>query len=339
MAAENTVSFTVFRGSTSGNIVESTTTRELQHNEIYIETTHSGLCGTDIHGLTAGFALGHEGIGFVRQIGPGVTSVTVGARVGYGFYRKVCGHCDCCLTGWEQFCENRKQYTWHDHDIGTFGTGVVWDADAVFPIPDGLDSAEAAPLICAGGTIWTILTQYGIKGSDRVGIIGIGGLGHLAIKLAAAFGCHVVALSGDASKEAEALQYGAKEFHVYRTTDPKPDNFKALNHILLCGSGNVDYLPLTELMAVHGTIYPITVTTDSVPIPLAPMLYKAIRIQTTFINSRHVMRSLLDFVVERNIKAEIQTFPMTAEGLEEAVKILKEGKMRYRGVLVRDGIN
>ncbi|KAI7978536.1 hypothetical protein EIK77_002212 [Talaromyces pinophilus] len=214
--SSDVVSFDVFRGI-SGNIVADHATKSLGHNEIFIETTHSGLCGTDLHYMHSGKVLGHEGVGIVRKLGPGVTSVNVGDRNVVDF-------------------ETRG-----DPDIGSLSNGVVWDADAVVPVPDGYDSVDAAPLLCAGGTVWTVLTEYGIKATDRVGILGIGGLGHLAIKLGAALGCHVVVLSSSDTKRQEAFEFGAKEYYVLKSGE-KPEGLKPLDHLLVCGSSSsMDY--------------------------------------------------------------------------------------------------
>jgi len=110
----------------------------------------------------------------------------------------------------------------------------------VVTIPDGYDSADAAPLMCAGATVWTCLTEYGVRPTDRVGVMGIGGLGHLAIKLASAMGCHVVVFSSSEAKREEAFSFGASEYHVFRSGQELKD-CKPVNHLLLCGSANVDY--------------------------------------------------------------------------------------------------
>lgn len=120
--------------------------------------------------------------------------------------------------------------------MGSLSSGVVWAANMVFPIPDGYDSAHAAPLLCAGATVFTILNGPGVKATDRIGIMGVGGLGHLAIKLAAAMGNEVVVLSTSESKRKEALEFGATEFHVYNPANPISSGFKLLNHLLLCGN-------------------------------------------------------------------------------------------------------
>ncbi|KAJ5992378.1 Polyketide synthase enoylreductase [Penicillium sp. IBT 35674x] len=328
------VAFEVFRGSKEGKIVADTTTRTLGPNEVYIETTHSGLCGTDEHFLKSGIVLGHEGVGIVRQIGPNVKNVKAGDRVGFGYTHYVCGTCEKCLTGWDQYCENKKEYGTHDHDVGSLSGGAVWDAGCVVPIPDGYDSADAAPLMCAGATVWTCLTEYGVRPTDRVGVMGIGGLGHLAIKLASAMGCHVVVFSSSEAKREEAFSFGASEYHVFRAGQELKD-CKPLNHLLLCGSANVDYASLIPLMDIHGSIYPLTVDFAPSPVPLLYMNVKGIRIQGSLVASRQSLRSLVQFAADKKIVPTSMQFPLTQEGVEEAMETLRQGKMRYRGVLVR----
>lgn len=144
-------------------------------------------------------------------------------------------------TDLDQYCRERQIYGFSDTDNGSFSYGAVWDSKTVAPIPDGYDSADAAPLLCAGATVYTVLTKYGLRSQDRVGVMGIGGLGHLAIKLAAAKGAHVVVFSSSESKRQEALDYGASEFIVFKSGDEAPEDFKPVKHLLLCGSSNVDY--------------------------------------------------------------------------------------------------
>ncbi|KAF7715777.1 Zinc-type alcohol dehydrogenase [Penicillium ucsense] len=328
------VTFDVFRGSKEGKIVADKTTRTLGHNEVFIETTHSGLCGTDEHFLHSGQVLGHEGVGVVRQVGRDVTNVKVGARVGFGYTHYVCGTCEKCLSGWDQYCENKKEYGSHDHDLGSFGHGVVWDAGCVVPIPDNYDSADAAPLMCAGATVWTCLTEYGVRPTDRVAVMGIGGLGHLAIKLAAAMGCHVVVLSSSEAKRQEAIEFGASEYHVFKAGQEMKD-FKPVNHLLLCGSASVDYQSLIPLMDIHGSIYPLTVDMAPSPVPLLYMNIKGVRIQGSLVASRRSLRSLMNFCAEKKITPTTMTFPLDVQGVEKAMQTLRDGKMRYRGVLVR----
>ncbi|KAE8154363.1 chaperonin 10-like protein [Aspergillus avenaceus] len=330
------VTFDVFRGSPEGRIVADKTTRVLQPHEVYIKVTHSGLCGSDEHFLRTGQVLGHEGAGIVKHLGSAVTSVKVGDRVGFGFTHGSCGSCEDCLTGWDQYCPGQQQYGSHNLDNGTFSYHTVWAESHVFPIPENYDSAYAAPLMCGGATVWTPLTEYGVRSTDRVGVMGVGGLGHLAIKLASAMGCEVVVLSSSEGKRQEAMEYGAAEYHVLRSGERPPEECRAVKHLLLCGSANVDYSSLLPLMATHGTIYPLTVAHVPSPVPMLAMVHKGVRIQASLVASRQSIRTLLDFAAKKHVVPTINTFPMTVEGIEEAMQTLREGKMRYRGVLVCD---
>ncbi|KAI9933616.1 hypothetical protein ASPWEDRAFT_185755 [Aspergillus wentii DTO 134E9] len=330
------VTFNVFRGSPEGKIVTDQTTYTLGPNEVFIETTHSGLCGTDEHYLKTGQVLGHEGVGIVKALGSNVTSVKVGDRVGFGYTHSICAACDNCATGWDQYCRKRKQYGFHDFDNGTFGDGAVWDANCVYPIPDGYDSVHAAPLMCAGATVWTVLTRFGIRPDDRVGIMGVGGLGHVAIKLASAMGCHVVVLSSSESKGQEAMEFGASEYHVFRSGGEPPKDFKPVKHLLLCGSGGMDYQFLLPLMDSPSTIYPLTATFEPAPIPTLQLDFQGVCIQGSLVASRHGIRTLLEFAARKNIIPNVMTFPFTADGIGQAMETLRVGKMRYRGVLVRE---
>ncbi|KAL2359513.1 hypothetical protein RJZ56_007639 [Blastomyces dermatitidis] len=329
--------FDVIKGAKDGRLVAAKTTRSLQPNQVYIEITHSGVCGTDEHYRHVDQVLGHEGIGIVREAGSGVTNVDVGDRVGIGYFHEVCGLCPSCLAGWDQYCENKKEYGSANLDIGSFANGAVWNADLVFRIPDGIDSVDAAPLMCAGGTVWTILAEYGVRPGDRVGILGVGGLGHLAIKLAAAIGSHVVVLSSSEAKRQEAIDYGASEYHVFRSGQTL-ESMKPLKHLLLCGSAGVDFNSLIPLMDKQGSIYPITVDMNPSSIPLFPVLHNGIRIQGSLVSSRRNMHKLLQLCAAKGIKPTTMQFPLTVAGAEEAMKNLREGKIRYRAVLAREGV-
>lgn len=237
------LSFNVYRGSKDGRIVEDRISRVLQNDEVYIEITHAGLCGTDEHFFHSTQVLGHEGVGIVRQVGIDVTSVKVGDRVGCAYVRRVCGQCDKCSTGWDQHCRFARVYGEQDHDIGSFSNGVIYHVNCVFPIPDGYSSEDAAPLMCAGATVWNCLNKYNVRPTDRVGIMGFGGLGHLAAKISAAIGCNVVVFSRSETKHADAIGCGASEYYIY---DPKKqkdgiEGFQPLKHLLLCGNYTVDY--------------------------------------------------------------------------------------------------
>ncbi|RGP59238.1 hypothetical protein FLONG3_11244 [Fusarium longipes] len=330
------VAYKVFRGTPEGKIVADNVERELESHEVFIETTHSGVCGTDKLYQTSGVVLGHEGIGIVKAVGSAVTNVKNGDRVGFGYTHQICGHCDNCCTDRDQYCRERQIYGFSDFNNGSFSYGAVWDSKTVCHIPEGYDSADAAPLLCAGSTVWTCLTQYGLRPLESVGIVGIGGLGHLAIKLAAAMGNHVVVFSSSESKRQEAMEYGASEFHVYKSGDKAPEGFKPVKHLLLCGSANIDYSGLASIVDYDGSIYPLTAALESTPVPLTELALKGIRVQGSLVGSRDSVRKLLEFVARKNIKPTTMTYSLNEEGIEKALHDLKDGKVRYRAVLVKE---
>jgi D-arabinose 1-dehydrogenase-like Zn-dependent alcohol dehydrogenase len=143
-------------------------------------------------------------------------------------------------VGRDQYCPQVALYGMQRPDTGSFSAGTICDQSSLVHIPEGIDSADAAPLMCAGGTVWEILSKPSICYGDRVGVMGIGGLGHLAIKLGAQMGYHIVALSSSQSKREDTMKFGAKEFHVVRSDEQAPEGIAPLNHLLLCGSGMVN---------------------------------------------------------------------------------------------------
>lgn len=211
--------------------------------------------------------------------------------------------------------------------------------------------------MCAGATVWSTLTRFGTRSADRVGIMGVGGLGHIAIKLAAALGYYAILLSTSETKREEAIKFRVSEFHVFRSGRGPPEVFKPIEHLLLCASGDVDYFSLlfypllrlirecwltgvfNSLLALTDTpsiIYPLTATFELSKIPTLELYFKGVRIQGSLVASRNSIRTLLDFASKNKITPTIMTFPLTIAGIEEAMDTLREGKLWCRGVLVRE---
>ncbi|KIW14791.1 hypothetical protein PV08_07576 [Exophiala spinifera] len=327
------VTFTVFKGDKQGRIFEDTTTRTIGEHEVLVRITHSGLCGTDIHFKTSNIGLGHEGVGVVEEIGERVTLFKKGERAGWGYEHNSCGHCKQCLTGWETLCAERRMFGEVSLDQGSLGSHFVMDENFLFKIPESMSSAEAAPLMCGGATVFNPFKVYNIKSTDRVGVLGIGGLGHLAIQFAARWGCEVVVFSGTDSKKEEAMRLGATEFYAVKGL--KELKIKApLDHLLVTTASQPDWQMYLPLMAPSGTIFPLTVSGGDLKIPYMPFLQKALTVQGSLVAARQVHREMLDFAAHHNIRPIIQTFPMSLEGVNKAFDTLAAGDMRYRGVLV-----
>jgi D-arabinose 1-dehydrogenase-like Zn-dependent alcohol dehydrogenase len=177
----------------------------------------------------------------VAAIGSSITRFNIGDRIGFGYAKDGCGKCATCLSGNSYPCEIApRNFGSQDLDQGSFSTFSIWPETDLYKIPDALSSAEAAPLFCAGMTVFTPMLKLGLKKGDRVGIIGIGGLGHLAVQYAAKLGADVVVFSGSADKEKEAVLLGAKEFFVTKNlAEAKLD--KTLDYLFVTANGHPDW--------------------------------------------------------------------------------------------------
>ena len=181
--------------------------------------------------------------------------------------------------------------------------------------------------------MFTALQLHGLKSTDRVGVIGIGGLGHLAILFAARMGCEVVVFSGTESKKEEAMKLGASEFYAVKGL--KELDVKApIDHLLVTTAQQPDWDMYLPVMAPSGTVYPLTVTTGNLTVPYMPVILKGLKIQGSLVAPRQVHREMLEFAAAKNINPIVQTFPLDLDGINKAFETLEGGNMRYRGVLV-----
>lgn len=326
-------SFTVFKGSKDGSIKKSETTRDLSGDEVLLRVTASGLCGTDLHYRKADMVLGHEGVGVVEEVGPDAKLLKKGDRVGWGYEHDCCHHCQECLRGNETYCPERKLYGLADLDRGSFANASIWSEKFLFKIPDNISDEDAAPLQCGGATVFNALHAYNAQPTETVGVMGVGGLGHLAIQFAAKMGCRVVVLSGSDRKKDEAMKLGAHEFVATKNAKELKVS-KPLNRLLVTTSVPPDWNLVLPILAPGATIHPLTVAEGDFAIPTMPMIAQGLTIQGSVVASRYIHQRMLEFAALHGVKPIIQKFPMTVEGIEKAMKTLDDGEMRYRGVLV-----
>ncbi|KAJ7459823.1 chaperonin 10-like protein [Mycena latifolia] len=327
------IDFTVFKGSVNG-IVEATSHRELPTgNQVLVKITHSGICGTDEHFKQADMALGHEGVGIVEQIGEAVKGFKVGDVVGWGYVHKTCGACSLCLSGHDNYCAAADLYGTSDFDQGSFGTHAIWDASWVFKIPDGLSPEDAAPLMCGGAAVWGVIDTYNIRPTDRVGVVGVGGLGHLAIQFLAKMGVRVAVFSSTEEKRALAVSLGAAEFYVTKGATALEIG-APLDHLLVTTSFLPDWMPFINILKSTGRIYALTISGSDLVIPMMPVVMRGLTIQGSGVTSRGRQIEMLEFAASHKIKSIIERFPMTKEGIEEGMAKLREGRIRYKAVLV-----
>ncbi|KAF7335387.1 hypothetical protein MVEN_02191200 [Mycena venus] len=349
------IDFTVYKGSSTGQgIVKATSHRDLPAgNDVLVKITHSGICGTEEHLKHVDMALGHEGVGTVERVGERVKDLKVGDIVGWGSISKTCGSCVHCMAGHDNYCTTPERYGVNNLDQGSFGSHAIWDASWLFKIPAGIAPENAAPLMCGGASVFAAIDTYNIRPTDRVGVAGIGGLGHLAIQFLSKMGVRVVAFSSTEAKREEALQLGAAEFyatagvetlaigplldHLLVTTSFLPNwtlrvPFSRLVSRLLI----IDYLVsrYLNIMNAMGSIHVLTLSGMDLVIPAMPVLVKGLTIQGSAAASRAVQVKMLEFAALHQIKPIIERFPLTKEGVEEAMAKLRDGRIRYRAVLV-----
>ena len=209
---------------------------------------------------------------------------------------------------------------------------AVFRASFLYHIPQGMTSEDAAPLMCGGATVFNLFDMYNISPTSRVGIIGVGGLGHLAIQFAAKWGCEVVVFSGTDSKKEEAIKLGAKEFYATKGVT-KLDIGRPIDHLIITTSAQVDWEFYFPILAPASSLYPLSVDEGDFKLPYMPFLLAGITVQFSIIAPRAIHARMLNFAVFHDIRPIIQKYKLDGEGIEEAMADLTAGKMRYRGVL------
>ncbi|KAI0140037.1 GroES-like protein [Hypoxylon sp. NC0597] len=276
--------------------------------------------------------LGHEGVGVVEEIGPECKYLKKGDRVGWGYEHDCCGHCQQCLSGAETYCPERVMYVYANRDQGSFASHAIWREAFLFKIPDEISDEDAAPLQCGGATVFNALHAYNALPTETVGIIGVGGLGHLAIQFAAKMGCRVVVLSSTESKKEEAMRLGAHEFIATKGKKELKVS-QPMNRLLVTTSALPNWDQIIPILAPGATIHPLTVVGGNFEIPYFPLLANAIAIQASVVAPRYIHRRMLEFAALHKIKPVVQTFPMTEAGILEAMDKLEKGEIYFRAVL------
>ncbi len=303
-------------------------------HEVEIEITHCGICHSDIHLIDNDWGIsryplvpGHEIIGHVTKAGSDV-SLKPGSRVGVGWQRSACLTCDECVSGRENLCL-RQEATCNKH-FGGFAERIVVDSRFAFPIPDALSSENAAPLLCAGVTVFTPMRRFGVRPGQKVGVIGIGGLGHLALQFARAMGCEVTAFSSSPDKEAEAKAFGA---HQFVTLDKQ--NLRSLRRsqdfILNTAMAELDWHAVIQMLRSDGTLCFVGVPDKPMSLPVHLILDGRRSISGSNVGGRTDIRQMLQFAALHGIKAQTELMPLSA--VNEAVQKVRDNRARYRMVL------
>ncbi|MGB8329434.1 MAG: NAD(P)-dependent alcohol dehydrogenase [Polyangiales bacterium] len=306
-------------------------------HQVEIAITHCGICHSDLHLIdddwgTSEYPLvpGHEIVGTIAEKGPLATHVELGDRVGVGWQCGSCLQCEWCERGEENLCSNMVETC--VGRPGGFADRIRIDGRFAFAIPEALRSDEAAPLFCGGITVYSPLRQHA-RPQSRVGIIGIGGLGHLAIRFARAFGCEVTAFSSTAAKEAEARSHGAHHFVSSVDATALKSQRESMDLIVSTVNHPLDWPRYVSALRPDGVLSFVGALAEPLSIPSGLLLARRRSVTGSPIGGRVAMREMLDFAARHRIGAQVETLPMTE--VNAALERLRHNDVRYRFVLSR----
>jgi alcohol/geraniol dehydrogenase (NADP+) len=309
---------------------------KLGAREVEIAVTHCGIGHSDLHLIANDWGIsqypfipGHEVIGTVAAVGGEVRSLAVGQRVGLGWQSDSCGECEWCLKGQENLCPLSEGTCVHRH--GGYADRVRANARFVIPIPDALPSEQAAPLLGGGITVYNPMRLFGVNPSSRVGIVGIGGLGHIAIQFTRVFGAEVTAFSTTLAKEEEARSLGAHHFVNSRETKAMKEVAGSLDFILTTVNADQDWGIFVQALRPKGTLWFVGVPPSPVAVHAFPLISGARTIAGSPVGSPWRLREMLDVAARHGVKAITERFPMAKAN--EAIEKVRKGKVRYRAVL------
>jgi uncharacterized zinc-type alcohol dehydrogenase-like protein len=311
----------------------------LGSEQVEIAVESCGICHSDLSMLdnewgttTFPFVPGHEVIGRVVALGEHTKRLAIGDRVGLGWYSGSCGACEQCLSGNQNLCLKAEATIVGRH--GGFATRVRADWTWIIPLPDGIDATKAGPLLCGGITVFNPIVEFGIKPTDNVAVIGIGGLGHMALKFLRAWGCDVTAFTTSDSKREEALRLGAHRTLNSRNSEELAKAAGTFDFILNTTNANLDWNTYIAALKPKGRLH----TVGAVPEPMAmlaiPMIYGQKTFSASPLGSPATTDKMLHFSSRHGIAPTTETFPMSKAN--EALEHLRSGKARYRIVLTND---
>ncbi|MBL0405659.1 NAD(P)-dependent alcohol dehydrogenase [Microvirga aerilata] len=319
--------------------------RELRPNDVAMEILYSGVCHSDLHWARNDWGWsnypvvpGHEIVGRVIEVGPEVTRYKVGDYVAVGCMVDSCQHCDQCRGGEEQLCRAGNTGTYGGFDRitqemthGGYSKHIVVRQEFVLRVPDGLDLSRAAPLLCAGITTYSPLRTWNVGPGSRVGVIGLGGLGHMAVKLAAGLGAQVTVMSRTPDKQADALALGAEQLLVSTDPEAMAEAANGFDLIIDTVPSKHDLNPYLPLLDVDGTLVIVGQVGPLDEMSSVPLLLGRRRVAGSPIGGIRETQELLDFCARKNILPETETIRM--DEINEAFERMERSDVRYRFVI------
>jgi uncharacterized zinc-type alcohol dehydrogenase-like protein len=305
-------------------------------NDVEIKISHCGVCHSDVHLIDNDWGIskypfipGHEIVGTVVAVGSAVKSRTVGERVGVGWQADSCGICEWCRQGDEHLCAS-SQPTCVGRN-GGYADKIRVNSRFAIPVPEVLDSENVAPLLCGGITVYSPLRNHGVRPSSRVGIIGIGGLGHMGVQFAHAFGAEVTAFSTSKDKEVEAKQLGAHHFVNTRDTGALKKVAGSFDFLLSTVSADQDWGAYVSALRPKGVLCVVGAAPSSMQLQAFALIAGQKAVSGSPSGSPRDLHEMLDVAARHNIKAITERFPMAKAN--DAVARVKKNQVRYRAVL------
>ncbi|MBC7279273.1 NAD(P)-dependent alcohol dehydrogenase [Nocardioides sp.] len=320
--------------------------REVGANDVLIAIEFAGICHSDIHTVNGDWGRqpfpvvpGHEIVGRVTEVGSSVTRHQVGDRVGVGCFVNSCRECDNCRNGDEQHCSTPGggvgTYAAKDRDgsftQGGYSTHVVVDADFALQVPEGMDPAAATPLLCAGITTYAPLKKWGAGPGKKVAVVGLGGLGHMGVKIAHAMGAEVTVLSQSLKKQEDGLRLGAD--HYYATSDPATFEQLASSFDLIVNtvSAKIDVDAYLGLLAVDGTMVNVGAPAEPLSVNVFSLINNRRNFAGSMIGGIALTQEMLDFCAEHGIGSDVEV--ISADQINEAYARVLASDVRYRFVI------
>ncbi|MEV6812460.1 NAD(P)-dependent alcohol dehydrogenase [Micromonospora sp. NPDC051296] len=318
--------------------------RDVGPRDVLIEVSYAGICHSDIHTVRGDWGpvpypltVGHEIVGHVTEVGAEVTRHAVGDRVGVGCMVNSCRECENCRAGQEQYClkGNTQTYASLDRDgtvtQGGYSTHIVVDEDFVLSVPSSIPHEAAAPLLCAGITTYSPLAHWSAGPGKKVAVVGMGGLGHMAVKIAAAMGAAVTVLSQTLGKQDDGLAFGAK--HFYATSDPATFETLANTFDLIVNtvSTPIDMGAYLSLLRLDGTLVSVGAPSEPLPVQVFSLFGNRRSFAGSSIGSIAETQEMLDFCAEHGIAPEIEV--IDADAINEAYERVLKSDVRYRFVI------
>jgi uncharacterized zinc-type alcohol dehydrogenase-like protein len=319
--------------------------RDPRAGEVLIDIRYCGICHSDLHTVRGEWGAvdyplvpGHEIVGHVAALGEGVDRFKVGDAVGVGCFVDSCRSCAQCAGGEEQYCEKGMVATYASIDPSTgeatqggYSTRITVHQDYVLRIPEGLPLDRAAPLLCAGITTWSPLRHFGLKAGDALGVVGLGGLGHMAVKLGVALGARVTVLSTSERKREDALKLGAHAFEVVGSDQAAARRLaKRFDMILDTASAAHDYNLYLGMLKIDGTMVLLGIP-EPTPVSASSLVMGRRRLAGSLIGGIRETQEMLDFCAANGVASDIEL--IDAADINEAYERMLRGDVRYRFVI------